>query len=210
MSDHRHEKVPDDKQQLRPANITWPRARRLFHGYRGTLLVIISIVASVGYGLACSEFFSVTAYTNECHINDRKETWKVQINTRLAVSPIGQHSCFKITNRRKQTLGKMEFKTTSHQITCRKQLLWYVPKSTAKCQSYSMLQFIFIVGLSWRKMRKYVRKQDDRFHDGNKRHSWLVILFSSTISYLSLPANLRLSLGSGFTGQPDPDDLWGI
>lgn len=103
--------------------------------YRGpiTMAVFLGLISGV---MTCSQFSSMTASATECRKESSVENCTVQISTRLAVSPIGQTSCFKIANAQQETVGTINIKTSSLTVTCLKESLYYVPRATVSCDSH--------------------------------------------------------------------------
>ncbi|OXA52395.1 envelope glycoprotein [Folsomia candida] len=99
----------------------------------GGLLIIAILINTCD---SCSNFAMMSTSTTDCiYSHEQQRTCQVRINTRLAISPVGQGSCLHITDSRSQTLGTITIQTQSIVLRCQKELLYHIPRASVKCDS---------------------------------------------------------------------------
>lgn len=97
-------------------------------------ILIIGIL--LPFSEQCSNFAMMSALSSDCtYSHEIQRSCRVRLNTRLAISPVGQDSCFHITDSRSETLGAIIVQTESIVLRCKKEILYHIPRAKTKCDS---------------------------------------------------------------------------
>jgi hypothetical protein len=113
---------------------TTSRIRRPRH--RSYLMNLFQLLNLIAITHTCSNFAMLSASTTECdYTREGQRTCWLRINTRLAISPIGQKSCLRLDDSRSGTLGTITIQTQAISVRCKKELLYYIPRASTKCDS---------------------------------------------------------------------------
>jgi len=127
--------VAIDIEEQRPLRARNAPRNPLANRYRMQFLTILTIVCLISSTEGCSKITTLIIEQNQCTVSATgTETCNIITTGRIAVSPVGQTSCF-ILEKNGRPFGSIQIKTNSISLDCVKNDLYYIPDIKSGCSS---------------------------------------------------------------------------